>query len=386
MTGRAAAAAGAGAGAGGARSSARMRTAGWRQGRRSPLSRALPRLLGAALLALLAACGADERAGAAQGKAKPKYALHALPADAPLPGPEAGAPHPRAADILLLPAAPGAPTRGWVTARAAGPGGAALPAIPFVLDPRIAPASAPRPEGAPAAGPAAASTPGPAGGANLPGHAPGGAGARETPLPILFLGGDREGWSAAAMTPLWRHQAREAAARAGLRGPLLTLGRPYAGDPSRWRTRQELASIARALAILSRAYGFGRVDALAHSSGAHLAVGLAQETGRIRNLSAAAPPLDLMAWHEGALFGPSAAVRAQYDPLSRVAGFSADAMALVADPQDSAVPPRAWRGWLAEALRLGKPARLLFAQGAGPDRHGLLLPAAEALAALRAGR
>lgn len=299
--------------------------------------------------------------------AKPKDALHALPADTPLAGPEAGAPHPLSAEIRLLPAAPGAPVRGWVVAQAEGPDGPALPALPFVLDAET---------GAPQTAETAENRAGAAPGADDPAAAP---------IPILFLGGDRKGWRAAAMTPLWRAQAREAAARAGLTGPLLTLGRPYAGDPARWRTPKELAAVARALAVLSRAYGFGRVDAMAHSSGAHLAVGLAQETGRIRNLAAAAPPLDLMAWHAGALFGPSAAVKAQYDPLARVAGFGAEAMALVADPLDTAVPPRAWQGWLAAALRLGKPARLVFAHGAGPDRHGLLLPAAEALKALRDG-
>ncbi|MFT7027601.1 MAG: hypothetical protein ACJAVS_001832, partial [Paracoccaceae bacterium] len=40
--------------------------------------------------------------------------------------------------------------------------------------------------------------------------------------------------------------------------------------------------------------------------------------------------------------------------------------------------------WLSAAIALGKPVSLAFANGGGEDRHGLVGPAAEALATLRA--
>ena len=197
------------------------------------------------------------------------------------------------------------------------------------------------------------------------------------------------------MTPIWRAQARAglaragaegALARAGAEGALITLGRPFAGDPARWRTDDEVATLAHALGALGRGFGFGRADLLGHSSGGHLAVALAQETARVRFLSAAAPPLDLLAWHETPFRRVSAVVRAQYDPVDHVAAFQADTAALVADPADAVAPPRAWRGWLGRALALGKPVTLVLATGGGADRHGLIRPGAEALAMLRAGR
>ncbi|MGG7567801.1 hypothetical protein ACQ5SO_16740 [Rhodovulum sp. DZ06] len=311
----------------------------------------------AAALLLLAACkqpAAPETPFAAPGHALQDEAAPRAEA-APLPGPDAAAPHPADPAIRLLSAPGDAAAAGWVET---GPDG---PALPFFLDP------GPLDHGSLDGGPLDAD------------RGKGGSAV----IPILFLGGDRKGWSAAAMTPLWRIQAREAARRAGLSGPILTLGRPWAGDPSRWRTDAELSALARGLAVLGRAYGFGRVDALGHSSGAHLAVGLAQETGRIRLLAAAAPPLDLAAWHMETAGSMSARVRRQYDPLAHVAGFRADAAALVADPFDRVTPPAAWQGWLRAARAFGKPATLVLARGGGEDRHGLILPAAEALAALR---
>lgn len=276
----------------------------------------------------LAACGR-----APEGRAGDPGALP------PLPGPGAAAPHPAAPDLLLLPDDGAGAARGWVM------GGAAP--TPFILDPAWAEDGAP---------------------------------------PIIYLGGDRKGWDAAAMTPIWRAQARAGLARAGATGALITLGRPFAGDPARWRTAAEVSTLAHAIAALGRGFGFGRADLLGHSSGGHLAVALAQETGRVRFVSAAAPPLDLMAWHETLFRRASAAVRAQYDPVDHVDGFQADAAALVADPFDSVAPPRAWQGWLGRALALGKPVTLVLAEGGGPDRHGLIAPGAEALALMRAGR
>ncbi|MFT6062295.1 MAG: hypothetical protein ACJAVR_002354 [Paracoccaceae bacterium] len=295
---------------------------------------ALRALLGAGALA---ACG-REPGGANAGDPD------ALP---PLPGPEVATPHHAAPDVLLLRDDGGPAIRGWVM------GGSAP--TPFILDPAL-------------------------------GDAP----------PVVFLGGDRKGWGAAAMTPIWRAQARAGLARTGLArtglahanvaGTLITLGRPYAGDPSRWRTRAEISTLAHALGALGWAFGFGRADLLGHSSGGHLAVALAQETGRVRFLSAAAPPLDLITWHKSALRGASAAVRAQYDPVDHVAAFRADAGVIVADPLDAVAPPRAWQGWLGRALALGKPVTLMLAEGGGPDRHGLIGPGAEAMAMMRATR
>lgn len=287
--------------------------------------------------ALLAACGAGPGAAPQDGGA----GLSALP------GPGAAHAAPGAPQILLLPPE-GADARGWVLP----PPGSAAPPLPFIIDGLARSTDAePAPQAA---------------------------------FPIVFLGGDRRGANPAEMTPRWRAQAQEALRRAELSAPLLTLGRPYAGDPSRWRSPAELAALRDALAALCAAYGWGRVDVMGHSSGAHLAVALAQETGRIRLLAAAAPPLDLLRWHDGGLFGPAAAVRRQYDPIAHVAGLRVDGAALVADPLDAVAPPKAWRGWLREALRLGKPVRLMFAAGGGPERHGLIGPAADALAEMRA--
>ncbi|MFT7390330.1 MAG: hypothetical protein ACI9ZH_000549 [Paracoccaceae bacterium] len=254
---------------------------------------------------------------------------------APLPGPERGIHRPDAPAVRMLADGPQASLRGWVV----GPGAP----VGFILK----------------------------------------AGASDAP-PILFLGGDRKGWSAAAMTPIWHAQATAAVERAEPGATILTLGRPYAGDPERWRTRAEIDALAHAIAELSRAFGFGRADLLGHSSGAHLAVALAQEKGRVRLLAAASPPLDLMAWHQGWLRHASRAVRRQYDPIARVAALTLDAAVLVADPRDTVTPPEAWRAWLSAAIALGKPVSLAFANGGGEDRHGLVGPAAEALATLRA--
>lgn len=300
------------------------------------------RLLGAGLTALLAACG--QIAGGAAG-------VEGGPP--PLPGPAEAAPAEGVEALLLLPDRGDRAIRGWVAARAAGPLGPALPAVPFIYDPAIDDPAMPEVD--------------------------------ETPIPVVFLGGDRRGSDPAAMTPIWRAQAREAMARAGLNAPLLTLGRPFAGDPDRWRTAEEIAALSRALSVLGRAYGFGRADALGHSSGAHLAVALAQETGRLRLIAAAAPPLDLLTWHADSWGGASSAVRRQYDPVAHVADFTAEKIVLVADPLDQVTPPKAWQGWLGRASALGKPASLLFARGGGENRHGLILPGAEALAAMRAG-
>jgi hypothetical protein len=255
----------------------------------------------------------------------------------PLPGPADATPHRAEPHLAVLPDDGSGAIRGWAT------GGAAP--VPFIID-----------------------------------------GAGDDAPPIIFLGGDRRGWSAAAMTPIWRVQARNGLARAGAQGTLITLGRPFAGDPERWRTDTEVAALAHALGALGRGFGFGRADILGHSSGGHLAVALAQETGRVRFLSAAAPPLDLIAWHEAGLRNASAAVRRQYDPVAHVARFRADAAVIVADPLDRVAPPRAWQGWLERALALGHPVSLAFATGGGPDHHGLVGPGAEALALLRAAR
>lgn len=293
---------------------------------------ALRALAGAgALASTLAACGRAPGEGASGRATDP----------APLLGPEAASPLSHAPAVALLPDMGDGATRGWVT------GGSAP--VAFIFDP--------------------------------------GADAQTGAPPIIFIGGDRKGWGAGAMTPLWRAQARGAlavAAGGAPRATLLTLGRPYAGDPSRWRTRAEIDALAHAIAELGRAIGFGRADVLGHSSGGHLAVALAQETARVRFLGAAAPPLDLIAWHETWLRQASRAVRRQYDPIARVGALTLDGAIIVADPLDEVMPPRAWRAWLAQARAMGKPVALVLAAGRGPDRHGLVGPAAAALSALRA--
>jgi len=135
---------------------------------------ALRALAGAgALASTLAACGRAPGEGASGRATDP----------APLIGPEAASPLAHAPAVALLPDMGDGATRGWVT------GGSAP--VAFILDP--------------------------------------GADAQTGAPPIIFIGGDRKGWGAGAMTPLWRAQARGAlavGAGGAPRATLLTLGRP----------------------------------------------------------------------------------------------------------------------------------------------------------------